>query len=138
MYCVDYLKERETYNDRQSGLKYIIYQIRKRVEKIVDLHSRCSTIMQRRPCLFFTSTPSADSGVGRENLVIKHTVSHFQPNPGGIAFMSGRTQRGALIRHQSEKIKILNILFLRVEIESTTCCVYSHTLVSLHPDSIFK
>ena len=35
--------------------------------------------------------------------------------------LSGGTQRCALPRHQSEKVKILNITFPRVEIEITTC-----------------
>ena len=38
------------------------------------------------------------------------------------------TQRHAMPRHQSEEIKILNILFPQVVIEATTCRVYSCTL----------
>ena len=40
--------------------------------------------------------------------------------------LNGGTQRRALARQQSEEMKILNILFIRVGIESTTRHVYSH------------
>ena len=48
--------------------------------------------------------------------------------------LSTGTQRRALSRHQSEEMKIVNISFPRVRIESTTCRIYSHTLVPLLND----
>ena len=42
--------------------------------------------------------------------------------------LSGGAQHRALPRHQIEEIKILNMLFLRLEIELTICHVSSHTL----------
>ena len=41
--------------------------------------------------------------------------------------LSGGAQHRALPRHQIEEIKILNMLFLRLEIELTICHVSSHT-----------
>ena len=43
--------------------------------------------------------------------------------------LSGGTQRHVLHHYQREEMKILNISFSQVEIESITCRVYSHTLV---------
>ena len=45
--------------------------------------------------------------------------------------LSGRTQRHALLRHQSDEMKILNILFSRMGIEHTTCGVDSATATRL-------
>ena len=48
--------------------------------------------------------------------------------------LSGGNQRRALPRHQSEEIQILNISFPRVEMDLTTCRIYSHALVPLRRD----
>ena len=46
------------------------------------------------------------------------------------------TQRRALPTFQSKEMKILNISLPQVEIEPTTCRVYSRTLVPLRHDSL--
>ena len=48
--------------------------------------------------------------------------------------MSGGTQRRDSPRYQCEEMKILNISFPRVEIESKSCRISSRTLVLLHHD----
>ena len=52
--------------------------------------------------------------------------------------LSGGTQRHALLLHQSEAMKILNIEFPRDGIEPTTCHVYHHTLLYLIYKYILK
>ena len=59
--------------------------------------------------------------------MLRHSVRQF-PNSRGIVLYGG-TQRRAVPRHQSEEMKILNILSPRVGIEPFTWRVYSHALV---------
>ena len=57
--------------------------------------------------IFFSFTLYlADTRVGRGNLVLKHSVSYFSPNSGGIAYVSGGTQPRALPQHLCEDMKI--------------------------------
>ena len=44
----------------------------------------------------------------RRSQVLRHSAPHFLPNSGGIVFVA---QRRALAQHQSEEIKVLNILY---------------------------
>ena len=47
------------------------------------------------------------SRVGRENLVLRHSVTYFPSNSGNIAcWVSGGTERCPLPRHQSEETNI--------------------------------
>ena len=59
------------------------------------------------------------SKVGRESLLLRHSASHFLPIFIGI--VCGVVER-ALLRHQSEKNKILNMSFRRVGMDPTTFC----------------
>ena len=57
--------------------------------------------------------------------MLRHFVPHFLPKSGHCVLSCG-TQRRALSRHQSNEMKILNILFPLMVIEPTT--VYNNTL----------
>ena len=57
----------------------------------------------------------------------RHLILYFRRILENCVLSDG-TKRGDLPRHQSDQIKIFNIYFLRVEIEPTTCHVYSHNL----------
>ena len=65
--------------------------------------------------------------------MLRHSIPHFPPISVSIASSRG-TQSSALPRHQSEEMKILNISFTWVGIESITCPVYTPTLVPLRHD----
>ena len=54
----------------------------------------------------------ACSGIGRRSLVLRHAAPHFR-----------------------QILKLLSCDLSRMEIEPTTLCVYSHTLVHLRHDS---
>ena len=71
------------------------------------------------------------AGMQREpgDLVLRRFVpiSTFLKRSGGITYCAFR-------RHQSEEIiEILNILFPRAGIETTTCRIYSRTLCQAYP-----
>ena len=68
------------------------------------------------------------------NLVLRHFRSPFSAEFFGYCMLNGRTQRCAAPRCQSEEMKILNISYIQVEIEPTTCRpvmqqVHRHTCV---------
>ena len=73
---------------------------------------------------------------GPGNLVLRHSVLIKNLRPAlstKFGDMSDRTQPRPLPRYQNEEIKILNILFPRVGMKSTTFRVYSRTRVPHAP-----
>ena len=49
---------------------------------------------------------STHSKVGKENLVLRHSIPHFLPNSGGIACWAIKLNATLRLRHQSEEMEI--------------------------------